>query len=64
MTTVTRTLSHTTGATYEHHAGCAPSDHLTASCNRENRVFNRMTGNLGLHTAHHKRTGLHWSLLP
>jgi fatty acid desaturase len=23
-----------------------------------------MTCNLGLHTAHHKRPGVHWSLLP
>jgi fatty acid desaturase len=58
------TLTHTVWATYEHHAGCSPSNHLAASRNRDNRIYNFMTGNLGFHTAHHKRPGLHWSLLP
>jgi fatty acid desaturase len=58
------TLFHTTWATYEHHAGCEGTNHLDSSRNRESRVYNLLTGNLGLHTAHHKRPFLHWSLLP
>jgi fatty acid desaturase len=57
-------LTHTIWATYEHHAGCDTSDHLVGSNNRESRLYNWMTGNLGLHTEHHKRPGVHWSLLP
>ena len=57
------TLFHTIWVTYEHHAGLPTTDHFDASRNRDNRFFNILTGNLGLHTAHHRRPGLHWSLL-
>jgi fatty acid desaturase len=57
-------LTHTIWATYEHHAGCPTDDHLVGSRNRDNRIYNWMTCNLGLHTAHHKRPGVHWTLLP
>jgi fatty acid desaturase len=57
-------LTHTIWATYEHHAGCPTDNHLVGSRNRESRMYNWLTGNLGLHTAHHKRPGVHWSLLP
>jgi fatty acid desaturase len=58
------TLAHTAWATYEHHAGQYPTDHYDASNNNLNRVYNFVTCNLGFHTAHHKRPGVHWSLLP
>ncbi len=57
-------LTHTIWATYEHHAGSPTDDHIVGSFNRDNRLYNWMTGNLGLHSAHHSRPGVHWSLLP
>jgi fatty acid desaturase len=58
------TLAHTAWATYEHHAGIYPTDHHNSSYNNLNPAYNAMTCNLGYHTAHHKRPGVHWSLLP
>ena len=50
--------------TYYHHAGLVTLDEFAATFNCTNRFFNLVTGNLGYHTAHHKRWRLHWSLLP
>jgi len=57
-------LIHTAWVTYEHHAGAYPTSHYDASRNNTNPLFNYLTCNLGYHTAHHKRPGVHWSLLP
>jgi fatty acid desaturase len=54
----------TSWATYTHHAGRPTDDHMTASTNIVHRGYNLMTGNLGYHTAHHYKGGVHWSLLP
>jgi len=50
--------------TYYHHAGLDASDHHSASYNITDPTYNLLTGNLGYHTAHHIRPGLHWSRLP
>ncbi|HYH95878.1 fatty acid desaturase [Hyalangium sp.] len=51
-------------ATYFHHVGLEVTEHTQASYNILHRGYNLMTGNLGYHTAHHARHGLHWSQLP
>lgn len=51
-------------ATYDHHAGLPTEDHWTASYNIENKVYNIISCNLGYHTAHHYKQGVHWSRLP
>lgn len=50
--------------TYFHHAGLDTDDHFEASYNITHRWYNILTGNLGYHTAHHYRQGVHWSKLP
>jgi fatty acid desaturase len=50
--------------TYFHHAGLHTDDHFDASYNIMHRGYNILTGNLGYHTAHHYRQGIHWSQLP
>lgn len=57
-------LLYTAWVTYDHHAGLESDDDTHASYNIMNRWFNRLTGNLGYHTAHHHRQGVHWSRLP
>lgn len=54
----------TIAATYHHHSGLDTDDHMMASHNYTYRIRNLLTGNLGFHTAHHYRQGLHWSKLP
>ena len=54
----------TAWATYEHHAGLNTENQFEASFNNTNRWYNLFTGNLGYHTAHHYKQGLHWSKLP
>lgn len=54
----------TAWTTYDHHSGLDTENCFEASRNNLNRFYNLATGNLGYHTAHHYRQGVHWSLLP
>jgi fatty acid desaturase len=57
-------LLFTSWVTHDHHAGLDTDDQFEASFNNLNPLFNMLTGNLGYHTAHHYRQGMHWSKLP
>lgn len=54
----------TIAATYHHHSGLDTDDHMHASRNYTGKFRNILSGNLGYHTAHHYRQGVHWSKLP
>jgi fatty acid desaturase len=57
-------MLYTAWVTFDHHSGLDTEDQFHASYNNLNVWFNRITGNLGYHTAHHHRQGVHWSRLP
>lgn len=57
-------LLYTAWATYGHHTGLNTEDQFSGSHNITDKWFNILTGNLGFHTAHHFKQGVHWSKLP
>lgn len=57
-------LLFTVYVTYEHHSGLDTENEFEASNNNLNPLYNLFTGNLGYHTAHHHKQGVHWSKLP
>lgn len=57
-------LLFTAYVTYDHHTGLDTQNEFEASYNNLSPIFNFLTGNLGYHTAHHYRQGVHWSKLP
>jgi len=57
-------LLFTAYVTYEHHSGLDTQNEFEASNNNLNPLYNTLTGNLGYHTAHHHKQGVHWSKLP
>jgi fatty acid desaturase len=54
----------TVWATHSHHTGNSTESHFVASNNITAPAYNILTGNLGYHTAHHLKPGVHWSKLP
>ena len=57
-------LLYTSWVTYGHHVGLDTENQFEASHNNTSKWFNILTGNLGYHTAHHYKQGVHWSKLP
>lgn len=57
-------LYFTAQATFQHHSGLDTDNEYEASHNILHSFYNTCTGNLGYHTAHHVKMGIHWSRLP
>lgn len=57
-------LLFTAYVTYDHHSGLDTDNEFEASRNKLSPIYNFFTGNLGYHTAHHHKQGVHWSRLP
>lgn len=57
-------LLFTAYVTYDHHSGLDTKNEFEASRNKMSPMYNFFTGNLGYHTAHHHKQGVHWSKLP
>jgi beta-carotene hydroxylase len=51
-------------ATYDHHSGLYTEEPMDGSRNITSRMYNLTRFNLGYHTAHHLKPGVHWSRLP
>ena len=51
-------------ATYDHHSGLYTDEPMEGSRNITSRMYNLTRFNLGYHTAHHLKPGVHWSRLP
>jgi fatty acid desaturase len=54
----------TSWATFDHHSNLDTKNEFEGSRNVLDPLYNIMTGNLGYHTAHHVKHGVHWSKLP
>ncbi len=57
-------LTLTAWATFDHHSNLDTKNEYEGSRNTLDPFYNLCTGNLGYHTAHHVKHGLHWSKVP